>query len=142
MTQLAPPLRDDPINAVPWRRARPPARVLVIRLQAFGDTVITLPYVQALQSLWPETEIDLLTRDEVAELPRNVALFHDVFAMGGGRSAKRQLIASLGLLPRLLARRYDVVLDLQRSRVSRFVRRLLRPSAWSEFDRFSPRLAG
>ena len=142
MTRLAVPLRDDPTNAVPWRQTRPPARVLVIRLHAFGDTVITLPYVQALQSLWPKTEIDFLTREVVAELPRRLALFHNVFSMKGGPSTKRQLIASLTLLPRLLARRYDAVIDLQRSPVSRLVRRLLRPRAWSEFDRFSPQLAG
>jgi len=34
------------------------------------------------------------------------------------------------------------VADLQRNRVSRFVRRVLRPPAWSEFDRYSPRHVG
>jgi len=111
-------------------------------LQAFGDTVATLPYVQALKTVWPRAEFDFLTRDEVCELPRSVDLFETVFPIGGGRSATLQLLFALVLLPRLLLRRYDVVLDLQRNRISRLVRALLRPRAWSSFDRFSPRLHG
>ena len=37
---------------------------------------------------------------------------------------------------------YEVVIDLQRNRVSRVLRWLLNPRSWSEFDRFSPLLAG
>ena len=48
-------LGTDPINAVPWRSPDPPERILAIRLQALGDTVLTLPYLQALRSLHPST---------------------------------------------------------------------------------------
>ena len=142
MVQLLAPLREDPIAAVPWHGAGAPSRLLVIRLQAFGDTVATLPYVAALKRLWGRTEFDLLTRQEVADLPRSVDLFTNVFALQGGRNWTGQLLFSLLLLPRLLSRRYEVVADLQRNRVSRFVRQALRPPAWSEYDRYSPRLGG
>jgi len=132
----------DPIAAEPWREATPPERILAVRLHALGDTVITLPYLSALRRACPGAELDFLTRDEVAEIPRSLALFDHVLAFGGGRDPRRQLLHALALVPRLRARRYDVVLDLQRSRVSRLVRRLIRPRAWSEFDRFSPQLAG
>lgn len=130
------------IRARPWRKGRPPARVLAIRLQALGDTVITLPYLQALRREIPGAELDFLTRREVSDIPKSVELFDRVFEIGGGRDRRRQLLSALALVPRLRLRRYDVVLDLQRNRLSRIVRWLLSPTAWSEFDRFSPRLAG
>jgi ADP-heptose:LPS heptosyltransferase len=42
----------------------------------------------------------------------------------------------------LLAQRYDLVLDLQNHRFSRWIRKLIAPRAWAEFDRYSPRSAG
>ena len=144
----------ESINAKPWdstgptgptrptRPPGPPARILAVRLQAFGDTVLTLPYLQALRRMLPGTSLDFLTRSEVAELPRELVLFDHVFEIRGGRDPRRQLVSALALVPRLWARRYDAVIDLQRNRVSRVVRRLLHPRSWSEFDRFSPMLAG
>jgi heptosyltransferase-2 len=116
--------------------------VLAIRLQALGDVVITLPYLQALKRGFPDTQIDLLTRNEDAELPRAVRTFRRVDGLAGGRSERLQLIALALRLPQLLARRYDVVIDLQNNRVSRAVRRALRPPAWSTFDPVSPTSAG
>ena len=130
------------IEARPWRRSSPPERILAIRLQAMGDTVLTLPYLSALRRAIPGAELDFLTRREVADIPEAVVLFDSVHALGGGRSRWGIMLHALALLPRLQARRYDVVLDLQRNPVSRMVRRALRPEAWTEFDRYSPRLAG
>ncbi|HSR43189.1 MAG TPA: hypothetical protein VLL48_13470, partial [Longimicrobiales bacterium] len=129
--------------ARPWRREDPPARVLAIRLHALGDTVLTLPYLHAVRRLLgPDVTLDFLTREEVADIPRSVVLFDRVYAIGGGRNSRAQALSAAALLPRLWLSRYQVVLDLQRSRLSRAVRMALAPGAWSEFDRFSPRLAG
>jgi ADP-heptose:LPS heptosyltransferase len=133
---------SDPIAARPWREASPPARALAIRLHALGDTVITLPYLSALRRAQPALQLDFLTRVEVADIPRDLVLFDRVHEIAGGRDPARQLLHALALVPTLARRRYDVVLDLQRNRISRLVRRLLRPRAWAEFDRFSPQLAG
>ena len=119
-----------------------PSRVLAIRLQAIGDVAITLPYLQAFQRRQGRPALDLLTREEVEDLPRSVVLFRRVYALGGGRNVKRQLVHAFSAMPRLLIQRYDVVLDLQNNEVSRTVRMLLRPPAWSEFDRESPESAG
>ena len=132
----------DAITARPWRSPNRPERVLAIRLQALGDTVLTLPYLSALRRRLPGARLDFLTRREVADIPTRLTLFDEVVELGGGRTRRWQMLGALALLPRLLAQRYDVVIDLQRSDVSRIVRMLLRPAAWSEFDRFSPRLAG
>jgi len=133
---------DSDIEHRRWRDPTAPRRVLALRFQALGDTVITLPYLQSLRRQHPGMRLDFLTRSEVAAVPRALALFDDVVVFGGGRNTWRQLIAVLPKLPRLFMRRYDVVLDLQNSRLSRLVRRLLMPRAWSAFDRFSPHAAG
>jgi lipopolysaccharide heptosyltransferase II len=128
--------------AVPWRGAEPPKSVLAIRLQALGDVVITLPYLRALRHSLPGTDIDFLTRQEDGSIPRALMLFRSVEELGGGRSERRQLLLTPLIAPRLLARRYDIVLDLQNNRVSRTIRRLIRPRAWALFDRESPVAAG
>jgi ADP-heptose:LPS heptosyltransferase len=116
---------------------------LAIRLQALGDVVITLPYLQCLRnSISFEARLDLLTRKEVEDIPKNLDLFDHVYSIGGERSLKRQLLSACLLLPQLLLQRYDVVIDLQNNVLTRMVRSTLRPTAWSAFDRFSPRSAG
>jgi ADP-heptose:LPS heptosyltransferase len=47
----------------PWTKRSLPKRILAIRLQAMGDVVITLPYLQDLRNNLPASvQIDLLTR--------------------------------------------------------------------------------
>jgi heptosyltransferase-2 len=104
--------------------------------------VITLPYLRALQRSLSGTDIDFVTTREDGDIPRAVVLFRCVEELGGGRSERRQLLLTPLLAPRLLARRYDVVLDLQNNRVSRAIRRLACPRAWASFDRVSRRPAG
>jgi ADP-heptose:LPS heptosyltransferase len=116
--------------------------VLAIRMQAFGDVVITLPYLRGLGQSLPNVAIDLLTRHADAALPRATGLFRHVDGLGGGQSERRQLLLAPAILPRLKVRRYDVVLDLQNNRVSRIIRRALRPPAWASFDPVSPISAG
>src|SRR4026207_833547 len=102
------------IPAKPWTTSRLPKRILAIRMQAMGDVVITLPYLQDLRNSLPGTvQIDLLTRYETNPIPKNLVLFNKIFSIGGKRNLKKQLFFTLLLLPRLLSRRYDVVLDLQ-----------------------------
>src|ERR1700733_3050749 len=138
------PITEPPVSirAVPWHGVAPPKNLLAIRLHAIGDVVITLPYLRALQQSLPGTDIDFLTREEDASIPRALRLFRFVEQLGGGRSERRQLLLTPLLAPRLLARRYDVVRDLQNNRVSRTIRRLARPRAWAQFDRESPLPAG
>jgi len=130
------------MDARPWSGRTPPARILAIRLQALGDVTITLPYLRALRGQLPGASLDLLTREEVADVPRAVQLFDTVETIGGGRDERHQLGLVFLRGPRLAARRYDLVIDLQNNRVSRAARRAARPAAWSSFDRFSPLSAG
>ena len=131
------------IPAKPWSKNKPPRRILIIRWQAMGDVVITLPYLQYLRNSLPQSvKMDLLTRVETEDIPRNIVLFNKVYSIAGERNFKKQLVFTSLLLPQLFLRRYDVVIDLQNNIVSRTVRKLLFPSAWCEFDRFSANAAG
>lgn len=131
------------IQAKPWKRPEAPKMVLAIRLQAMGDLIITLPYLNHLKHLLlPGAELDLLTRREVEEIPMSINLFNRVYSIGGGRSTAKQFLHAAALLPAIWKRHYDVVIDLQNNEVSRWIRKMLIPEAWSEFDRFSPLAAG
>jgi len=126
------------IQGEPWRGTQPPRKVLAIRLQALGDTVIVLPYLLDLRRRYPQMTLHFLTRREVGAIPAAAGFFERVIQLGGGRSHRRQMLLVLLMLPWFWWQRYDAVIDLQNNRVSRLLRRLLRPRAWVEFDRFSP----
>jgi len=126
-----------------WTKKSLPKRILAIRLQAMGDVVITLPYLQDLRNNLPASvQIDFLTRDETDPIPRNLILFNKIFSIKGERNFKKHFIYTILLLPTLLFRRYDIVIDLQNNKLSRLVRKTLNPSAWVEFDKDSPLSAG
>lgn len=134
---------DPYIPCNPWKKNQFPKKILAIRLQATGDTVITLPYLQYLRRHLPQSvKIDLLTRRETDDVPKNIYLFNRVYAIRGKRDFRKQMLFAFLLLPRLLMQRYDVVIDLQNSLISQMVRKTLHPEAWAVFDRFSPRPAG
>ncbi|HLX91654.1 MAG TPA: glycosyltransferase family 9 protein [Puia sp.] len=133
--------KDKRVRA--WKKTRPPKRILAIRLHAIGDVVITLPYLQHLRNMLPsDTRLDLMTIEECAGIPQSLNLFDRVYVIGGGRNFKKQFTQAVLFLPQLLFRRYEVVLDLQDAVISRLVRKLIFPRAWTTFDRFSPIPAG
>jgi heptosyltransferase II len=140
-------MAQQPVNmnipAKPWKESKPPKRILAIRLQAMGDLAAALPYLQDLRNSFPPSvKLDLLTREEVDNIPRNILLFDKVFSIGGGRNFKKQLVSTFWLLPKLFIQRYDVVIDMQNNIISEIVRKALLPKAWSVFDRFSPIAGG
>lgn len=127
------------IPAKKWTRKCPPKKILAIRLQAMGDVVVTLPYLQDLRNFFGSSvQLDFLTREETAAIPKNIVLFDKVFVIGGGRNFKKQLLYTAILLPKLLVERYDVIIDLQNNLISEIVRKALLPKAWSLFDKVSP----
>ena len=122
--KLLPPDLTMNIPAKPWTKKGPPKRILAIRMQAMGDTVITLPYLQDLRNNLPSTvQLDLLTRYETNPIPKNLVLFNKIYSIGGKRNLKKQLFFTFLLLPKLIFRRYDVIIDLQNNILSRLVRR-------------------
>ena len=134
---------NEILNFKPWHSESLPRRILIIRLQAMGDVAITLPYVQSLiENLSTNTTLHFLTRNGVKDIPDSVKLYNWIYSIGGGRNTKLQFLSLLLLLPKLKINKYDVVIDLQRNKMSRLVRRFLKPLAWSEIERFSATSAG
>ena len=143
MTNLKNSLVNYSIQAKPWAEQNILRKILAIRLQALGDLVITLPYLQYLKRNLPEvTKLDLLTRKEVDEIPKNIILFDKVYSIGGGRNYKKQIFLSSFLLPELFLNKYDAIIDLQNNTVSRFITKSLFPKSCTRFDRFSTIAAG
>jgi heptosyltransferase II len=128
-------------SSSPWTSNRTPRKILVIRFQAIGDMVVTIPACNALRRIFPDARIDLLTSEACGEIPRAIRLFDRIDSMAAGQARWQRFFQALTLGVRLRREHYDVILDLQRHRISRFIRRIARPVAWSEFDRFSPRHA-
>jgi ADP-heptose:LPS heptosyltransferase len=125
-----------------WTSSKPPKKILVVRLHSFGDIVVTLPYVQALQAILPLTQFHFLTRIEYSSIACNMSLLGKVFIIGGERHPKQRWFHAIRNLPPLMRQQYDIVIDLQRNSLSRMIRRVLHPKSYCEFDRFSLHTAG
>ena len=88
-----------------------PQRILVLRLSAIGDLVLTTPLLRDLRKRFPRAAIDMAVKEEFCELVRHhpaVNLVHTVRKHEGLRGLLR-----LGM--ELRRRKYDVVLDLHRN---------------------------
>ena len=116
-----------------------PRTIMVVRLHAFGDAVITLPVIAALRRRYPNARITMITSREYVALFRAIVDLDDVHGLIT-RGPRVGRIARLGALLRRIERP-DLLIDLQRSRLSTLFRRLLDPPAWSAIDRFAPRAA-
>jgi heptosyltransferase-2 len=95
-------------------------RILVTRLQYLGDVVLTLPLVDAIRDRFPRARVDYLCRPPASELLRGDARFETVFEQRSGDG----FAASLSLIRRLRARRYDAVVDLYSNPRSAWLARL------------------
>ena len=125
----------------------PPKKILIIRLQAMGDVVITLPYIKSLKENLPHsTKIHFLTREETQEVPQKLTLFNKIFSIKGGRSTKKQWFWVILMLPKLLLENYEIIADLQNNRLSRFITKFLAFFGNIKntvfFDKYSPNPAG
>lgn len=86
-----------------------PQRVLIVRLSALGDTVLTLPLAQHIRTVRPETFLGWLVGEAAAPVLAGVDAIDRIHILPrqSGPTAWRELLASLK------AARYDVALDPQ-----------------------------
>lgn len=119
----------------PWNFTRPPKRILALRFHALGDIMITLPYLASLKRQYPDAELHVVTCLESLSVPASLKFIDAVHTFDDKRNGKRQFLLMFRMLWRLRKIHFDVVLDLQHNKASRFLRFALRPTAWSEFDR-------
>ena len=115
-----------------------PKRILLIRLQAVGDVVITFPFVQLLKNTYPDTQIDYLTRPAQSALVANLTAVTTVIPFTDAFDRLSQGVGLLRVLLVLLGKRYDMVVDLQANRLTRTICRVLFANRFVAFERFTP----
>lgn len=132
-------MQSTQIKSKRWKRNNLPKRILVIRLQATGDMMLTLPFIKSIKEQLPYgARVDFLVREEVESIPKSLDMFDHVYSIRGGRNSYKQLLFLLFMLPKLFINNYHAVLDLQNNKISKIARKLLFPYCWVEFDRISP----
>lgn len=106
-------------------------------MHALGDALIAISTLQNLRDQLPNgIIIDLITKNEFSDIPKNLKTFNRVYTAKGS-TYKKQAFSLLPTLFTLLFKRYDVVLDLQNNTLSNFIRKLINPKCYVEFDRYS-----
>ena len=94
-----------------------PARILVIRLTAIGDVVLTLPAVSVLRKNFPAAKISFLTTKENAALLRGFREVDETIALDRAsfRSGNPWRMAGeiFRLIRRLRAGKFSLAVDLQ-----------------------------
>ena len=118
--------KPGPADAIDFAQLR---RVLVIKLRHHGDVLLTTPVYAALKAAQPGVEIDALIYRETLPMLRFNPQLANVFTID--RDWKRsglgtQLREEWGLLQRLRARRYDLVVHLTEHPRGAWLARLLR----------------
>ena len=91
-----------------------PSRIVVIRFSSMGDIVLTSPVTRQLDRIYPDAEIEFLTRTAYAPLARALPGVIAVQSFEPGTSLAR-------LVSHLRERRYDLALDLHGNLRSRLV---------------------
>jgi heptosyltransferase II len=116
-----------------------PERLVLVRLQAFGDATGILPVIGALKERWPSCRLEVVTD------VRSAALFaarSDVSRVHAFDARARRIGRALSVFRVARAIReepLDALLDLQRSSLSLSINRRVKPPAWVSFDRFAPK---
>ena len=93
-----------------------PARILVCAIGYLGDTVLSLPFLEALRQRWPSCQLEVWCAPRCRELFEGLQL-HRVLVSGAvpadrTRETGRPWSARQALLGELRRRRYDLLADL------------------------------
>ncbi|MFN8394917.1 MAG: glycosyltransferase family 9 protein [Bacteroidia bacterium] len=109
--------------------ARKPQKILIIRLSAIGDIVLTSPVIRSLRHCLPDAEIHFLTKAAYTSLLLHNPHIAKVIAFEGSIKETVRLLKAEG---------YDMVLDLHRNLRSRLIKaQLMVPSVTYSKDRLA-----
>jgi ADP-heptose:LPS heptosyltransferase len=136
-----PPLEPEGLLARPIAPGGTPRRLVIVRLHAFGDTVLLFPLLAGLAERFPKCRLEVVTGPASADLFRARADVHAVHVLDARTGRLARYVAAFRLGRALRNEPLDALLDLQRSRPTRLLRLALRPRAFGVFDRFAPRHA-
>ncbi|OGU47550.1 MAG: hypothetical protein A2X68_05805 [Ignavibacteria bacterium GWC2_56_12] len=131
-------MMNESVASISWDRSDPPKRMLAMRFHAVGDAAVTLPYLACLRRMYPLSTIDVLTANGARKLFEDLPWVSNVFVIDTGRGPLARAVDAFAQGLEARWRRYDLIFDLQRNWTSRLVRRIARPAAFTEFERFVP----
>ncbi|HXX62403.1 MAG TPA: glycosyltransferase family 9 protein [Bacteroidota bacterium] len=126
------------VSAVPWTAAAPPSRILIMRFHAIGDVALTFPALSWLRKRWPESRLEFLTMAPAGESALSLPIFDDVIIEPSPEGKVERIRFALRAAHLLRSRKFDLIIDLQRNWVSRFIRRACMAPSYTEFERFTP----
>ena len=95
-------------------------KILMVRMSAIGDIILTTPLIRAAKSAFPEATIDFLTKQKYAELLEH----HPLLRRAIGFDTDQGISGLLALIGELRKEHYDLVVDLQLNPRSILVRYL------------------
>ena len=103
---------------------KPPRNILVVRTDQLGDLVTSIPAIQRLRELVPESRLVALLTNANAPLARTLGIFNEIIVIDfPDDPVQRRRIMSLEaqdeLRRRLLPYAFDIAIDLAESAVSR-----------------------
>src|SRR5476651_2803797 len=114
-------------NAPTIQLTSPPRRILIIKLRHHGDMLLTTPVITTLKKHYPDAEIDMLMYLETREMLASEPELSHLFTIDR-RWKKQGTFAHIGherkLIARLIARQYDMVINLADQWRSALVSRL------------------
>ena len=92
------------------RRASTPKRILIVRLSALGDTVLTMPLAAALRAELPHAFIGWVVNEAPAQLLEDFSGLDRIHVLKGGGS---RIAAIRSVVREIRAQAYDAALDAQ-----------------------------
>ncbi len=91
-------------------------KILVMKLSALGDVILSIPSIRALREKYPKAWISVLVGRKSRNMIRNCPYVDDTIVYDGGEKIS---LGSLVNLVKVLAKEsFDVVVDLQNNRIS------------------------
>jgi len=95
---------------------KPPKKILLIKLRALGDVILSTPVIWNLRQAYPRADIAFLTEGSGAELLRNDPALKEVLIFPRADLDEMQGLSRLGaerrFIARLRAQKYDWAVDL------------------------------
>ncbi|MBU1706752.1 lipopolysaccharide heptosyltransferase II [bacterium] len=107
-------------------------RILVLRFSSFGDILLTAPALRALRSRFPKARIDFLCSSIYAELAAALPGVDNVLEFDKSKGFRHLFTWLL----RLCRTRYSLLIDLQNSLRSVFLRLFTFPVLWTKSRRY------
>jgi lipopolysaccharide heptosyltransferase II len=100
-----------------YRQALSTPRILVIKISAIGDAILSIPSFKALKKKFPESRIVCLVGKEAREVFQRCP-YIDELSVCDFKLRDRGIRGILGLGRKLMRRRFDMVIDLQNNKKS------------------------